>query len=126
MTTLADYVAADCFPVSDGETWMRLRARHVRSSYGNGFTADWTDPDELPVEDCGAGGLASSTNITVDAAELNALRSLRAPRGADIRAGDRMRDPAGRVWTVEGIPDEPHHPLTGWRPGMIVTIRFFA
>ena len=106
-----------------GETWVRLRAKKVASGYGNATTLDWSDPATENVGPCAVGGLSSSLTTAADLVEVGSLRTLHVPPGSDIKIGDRLRDPQDRVWTVEGVPDEPTHPLTGWQPGMVVTIR---
>lgn len=48
---------------------------------------------------------------------------LMAPAGADLRAGDEIVLPTGERFWVEGTPSAPMSPFTGWKPGMVATIK---
>lgn len=42
------------------------------------------------------------------------------PIGSDVQKGDRLRAPDGEEFDVEGIPEVPKNPFTGWTPRMHV------
>ena len=59
--------------------------------------------------------LDSRTNVVTTARML-------APDGSDIKATDRVERSDGSLWDVTGDPNQVKSPLTGWRPGMTVTL----
>ena len=42
---------------------------------------------------------------------------------ADIRRGDRVREPDGRLWEVNSVPVSETNPFTGWNPVTWVGLR---
>lgn len=112
-----------------GQAWVRLRATEQASAYSNKPTLSWTHPDELGIYPCTVGTGSSTETLATDIAALSSVRTWYGPAGADVKAGDRLRDPQGIVWTVEGEPfdhGQNPHPLTGWAPGCFATIRRYA
>ncbi|MDI9627057.1 MAG: hypothetical protein QM286_00675 [Acidobacteriota bacterium] len=56
--------------------------------------------------------------------QIESGRTLSAPAGADIRAGDIVIYPfGGGRWLVDGEPNDWHNPFTGARPGVQVQLR---
>lgn len=41
---------------------------------------------------------------------------------ADVRRGDRLTD-GTRSWTVQGFPQAPLNPFTGWQPYQVVNLK---
>lgn len=107
-----------------GETVTRLRAVEVTDEFSvSGKREDWTTPNERSIPGCGIVPVSSSEAPTTDRAELLTLRTLTAPHGSDILHTDRIRTADGLVWTIDGHPSDPTHPMTGWQPGMVVALR---
>lgn len=109
-----------------GQTWVRLRAGRRPGAYSDREVLDWANPDELPIDGCHTDPGSSIEGSAVDLQTLTTTRTWFGPPGADVRAGDRLRDPRGIVWTVEGMPDDKAqdpHPFTGWAPYTSAIIR---
>ena len=107
-----------------GVTVTRIRRRMVADPYsGEETLGDWSDPDELPIPGCAIAPLDSSEAVNVERELLTSYRNLYAPSGADVRAEDRIRDDKGVVWVVDGMPFDWHHPMTGWRPGLVASLK---
>lgn len=109
-----------------GQTWTRLRATRRQGAYSDREALDWANPDELEIGPCHTDLGSSYKGGTVDLQTLTTTRTWFGPAGADVRAGDRLRDPQGTVWTVEGQPDDKAaapSPFTWWAPYCSVLIR---
>lgn len=101
----------------------RQRARRVPDPYDPDATVeDWTDPIVLPL--AGYFDASSSTEQTDPVRDLVlTTRTLVVPDpDADVRRGDRIVQ-GEKTWTVEGFPDAPTNPFTGWRPGLFIRLR---
>lgn len=110
------------FPMPHGETLYRQRRRLVMDEYSQGETlADWTHPDELPLEGAAIAPSTSTKTRTVDRTVIQTSMSLFAAPGVDVRPEDRIRTAAG-VWQVKGEVANWTNPFTGWRPGAEFTV----
>lgn len=104
------------------DPFTRQRARRVEDPYNpEASVDDWANPEEIPLE--GYFELDSSTE-QIDPVRRQAitLRTLFIEDpDADVRRGDRIVR-GDQTWTVQGIPDAPRNPFTGWRPGLYVRL----
>lgn len=96
----------------------------TRIRYGtkpNPYNPDREIPDPSKSDKLEFQGFIStvSSATTPDAArqETVTTATLTVPDPAvDITVGDRVREPSGRIWQVDGIPTADANPWTGWRP----------
>lgn len=106
-----------------GETITRLRAALGVDPYsGEAVLLDWDNAAELSIEGCGfdPGG---SSEPTQDARNAVVTKpTVYAPAGVDVVAGDRIVV-RGVTYAVEGTPADWRHPMTGWRPGLVINLK---
>jgi len=103
-----------------GQTFVRLRAPLASDPYSGVATLpDWAHAVETSIDGF---GFDPGGSVLIDA--VSRTQVVTTPTliwsGSDVpdvRADDRMRDTAGRVWRVTGNPSIPVHPWTGWQPG---------
>lgn len=62
---------------------------------------------------------------TFERDSVQALTTLFAPSGSDIRINDTIVLDDGTTWHVWGLPTEFQSPFTGWQPGMQAPLRHF-
>ncbi|MCW2904689.1 MAG: hypothetical protein JWO67_6954 [Streptosporangiaceae bacterium] len=91
--------------------------RQTEDKWGN-----FTTTVEFPIGPCGI-DYTSSTEQTEQRDTVTRLATLYTPPGSDIRAPDRVLLPDGSRWSVVGHPADFTQPLTGWNPGMTVTLQ---
>lgn len=104
-----------------GRLVTRLRPRMLPDPYSGELTrVDWVGADRLQIPHCWLAPVSSEEAPGVDRDRLTTLRTLHAPHGADIRAGDRIE--ADGLWDVDGHPADWTSPLTGWKPGITVSL----
>ena len=110
------------FPLPYGETVTRLRGTAQVDPYsGEPDGISWDAPDSLDIPGC-AFDPGGSQEPTADGRSSVITRpTVLAAFGSDILPGDRLVV-RGKTYEVEGDPAEYHHPMTGWEPGMTVTL----
>ena len=104
------------------DAFTRQRATRTPDPYNPDETIeDWSNPDEIPLE--GYFEMDSSTEqIDPVNRRVITLRTLVLDGpDADVRRGDRIVQ-GEKTWTVQGFPDAPRNPFTGWRPGLFVRL----
>jgi hypothetical protein len=106
-----------------GETVTRIRAAAVTNTYSQtAEDLDWTHAEPLAIDDCvlypaGTGG----EQVDVGRDQTVQTLTLLAPAGTDLTPLDRVQA-RGATYDVDGWPFEYRSPLTGWRPGLQVTL----
>jgi hypothetical protein len=106
-----------------GETVTRIRAGSKTDPYsGEPVDLDWSAANELNI--AGAGFDPGGSQSTLDARRdmVTTSPTLYLPAGSDVLEGDRMRV-RGVVYAVDGRPADWRSPFTGWRPGLVVTLK---
>ena len=103
--------------------FVRLRAGRKEDPYTPGhYTDDWDKPDELDLEGF-ISHEASNETQDLNRRELSEAATLTiADPTADVKLGDRIREPSGRLWEVQAIPANDVNPFTGWRPTLVVRL----
>lgn len=105
------------FPLPHGETVHRQRRRMVLDEYSQKLTqADWTNPDELPLEGVAIAPGSSTETRTENRTTVRTSMSLYAAPGVDVLPEDRIRARSG-IWRVIGEVSNWTNPFTGWSPG---------
>lgn len=111
------------FPLANGETVIRRRARKVQDPYSKQETKrDWTDPDEAPLDGVAIAPSSSQETTTDDRTTTTTRMSLYGPPGMDVLAKDRIVARSG-LWEVDGEVADYRNALTGWNPGVEFAIR---
>jgi hypothetical protein len=106
-----------------GEAVTRQRATPVVDPYSGEATGkSWTTPDLLAIEGCGFNPGASNEPNQDARTAIVSQPTVYAPAGADILAGDRLVV-RGVTYEVDGHPADWRSPLTGWTPGLTVTLK---
>lgn len=101
-----------------GVTVTRLRRQMVPDPYsGEDTLGSWDDAEESPLEGVALAPLTPEEQATVDAHVARNSMTLYAGHGADILPTDRIRDPEGVVWDVDGFRADWLNPFTGWEAG---------
>ncbi len=107
----------------NGETVTRLRATPKIDYYsGEPVGLDWSAPDELVIDGCAVVPVSSEEAPTVDRDKLSTMATLRAPYGSDVKTRDRIRQPDGTVWEVDGHPSHRRNPYTGWEARTVANL----
>lgn len=102
---------------------VRLRARLVTDPDNpRRQIASWEEPSRLPLEgwvdtQVSADPSDTTRKQTVARADLYCTHP-----NADVCRGDRV-EYGGEMWVVEGFPDSPVNPFTGWRPHRVVSLK---
>jgi hypothetical protein len=112
-----------------GETVYRLRRELIANSYSSeDDLGAWSDAVEQPIEDCAIvpGGAVTGSRNPEPTREGRAETvvtdyAVYTPPGADVTPYDRLRV-RGRVCEVVGRPADWRNPLTGWAPGLVVSV----
>lgn len=100
----------------EGVSVVRQRPKPVWDRYANqNVPGSWEDPDELPLADAYVGESSSSRVVGSSRTQILEFRSLFCDPAADVKVGDRIKD-GDVVYEIEGIPDAPRNPFTGWQP----------
>lgn len=106
------------FPLANGETVTRERARLVTDPYSNELTkTDWADPDSVELEGVAIAPSSSTETRAEDRTSVTTGMSLYAGPGVDVLPQDRIRARSG-LWRVEGEVADWTNALTGWNPGV--------
>jgi hypothetical protein len=105
-----------------GETVVRLRAARVTDPYSQTSTRlDWSSPAELAIAGCVVYQADAGEQLDVGRDQVTQHLTVLLPPGTDLTAADRLRV-RGLVYDVDGPPFEYRSPLTGWVPGMQVSV----
>jgi hypothetical protein len=105
-----------------GETVVRVEAARVLDPYSGEETAlDWANPVETPIQGCAVYPGASDETISVGRDQASETLTVLLPRGTPLDYQDRMVI-RGKTYEVSGFPHDYHHPITGWEPGVAVTV----
>jgi len=109
------------FTFPHGVMYMVLRRTVAPSRFGS---MDGDHGDYSPVGQIGpCNEIRSTKSDTTGEAQAGSPRlsiTLGIPIGSDVQKGDRLRAPDGEEFDVEGIPEVPKNPFTGWTPRMHV------
>lgn len=109
-----------------GQTFTRLRAPLVADPYsGENTLPDWENAATLSIPGFGfdPGGSMSIDQVSGQRIVTEPTLSWLGADVPDVRVGDRMRGPDGRVWHIAGHPSIPTNPFTGWQPGATWPLR---
>lgn len=113
-----------------GQTVTRLRAKGVLNEYSRKVVAgDWSDPDELTIEDAFVAQSSTSLLRTETRDQAAESKSLFCDGDADVRKGDRIRvgGPGGPTYTIDGIPPAADsNPFTAWTPPREIPLTRFV
>lgn len=114
------------FPLSKGETVVRLRRRLIHDPYSNEVTlSDWDDVEELEIRGV---AIAPTSSVEVDEAGRQMVVTAVSIYGGlddDIASHDRLRARSG-LWDVVGDYLQWRNPFTGWEPGAQASIKKVA
>ncbi|QYF98911.1 hypothetical protein [Microbacterium sp. PAMC21962] len=120
----------DAMTFEFGQTVHRIRPKLVWNEYSKKYVAgDWTDPDELPIEDAFVAQSSTSLLRTETRDQAAESKSLFCDGDADVRKGDRIRvgGPGGPTYTIDGIPPAADsNPFTGWTPPREIPLTRFV
>lgn len=106
------------------EPFTRQRARRVPDPYNpDAEVFDWSNPTEATVHGYLEAGTSSEQSDPVRS-HLVGYATLVLPDqpDADVRRGDRIVQ-GEKTWTVQGFPNAPRNPFTGWCPGLFVRLK---
>lgn len=107
-----------------GVTVTRLRAPLVADPYSGESTArDWPNAASLAIEGCAINPGGSVETSTVNREQIVTEPSLLAPFSADVLPADRITDPDGVTWEVEGRGARWRNPFTGTEFGSAFPLR---
>lgn len=109
-----------------GEAVVRERAKSVSNPYsGEADSADWTNPDKLPIY--GVGFEPSGTEVvTVDGATTYRRARFLLPFGADVTESDRIVRADGTTYRATTPRADFLNPLTGRRAGSTIEAEVVA
>lgn len=111
------------FPLANGETVQRERARKVEDGYsGEPTKRDWTDPATIDLEGVAIAPSTGTETRTENRNTTTTDMSLYGAPGIDVLPHDRIRARSG-LWQVEGEVADWKNALTGWNPGVEFRIR---
>lgn len=106
-----------------GEIVTRLRGTPAENPYsGEPTSLDWTSPDELDIPGCGFDPGGSEEPLAQGRDAVITQPRIFAPAGVDVAAHDRIVV-RGRTWQVDGDPADYRHPMTGWKPGVVINLK---
>ncbi|WOH20130.1 hypothetical protein IRJ34_07340 [Paenarthrobacter sp. GOM3] len=105
------------FPLPNGETVTRQRARLVADPYSVEPTErDWSSPDLLDIAGVAIGPSSSVEATTENRQTVTTSMSIYGPPDMDVQPADRIVARSG-VWEVTGENAAWMNAFTGWRPG---------
>lgn len=108
----------------NGVTAIRLRRRMVEDPYsGEETLGDWSDADRLPLAGVAFAPLTPEEEQAVDARVARNSCNLFGAYGLDITPSDRIEDPSGTEWNVDGFRQDWRNPFTGWEAGSQTRLR---
>lgn len=115
------------WPFPFGEDVQVVRARPVEDPYSGEIEGeDWGNPIVIPYSSCGveARSTGDEKEPTDDVLRAPVIIGLRVfgPPDMDVTARDRVLV-RGEIWQVDGDPEFPVNPFTGWRPGCTVNLK---
>lgn len=111
------------FPMRNGETVVRIRRRMISDPYSHEETlGSWDDAEEAPIAGV---AIAPTSSVEVDSENRQVVvtgMAMYCGNNEDVLPEDRIRSRSG-LWTVEGELLPWVHPMTGWAPGAVVSIK---
>ena len=118
------------WPFPFGETVTVIRAARVTDPYsGEETDLDWDAAEEWSYDHCAvepasgrSAGQASEPTDDPTRTPVIDGHIIHGPPDMDVHADDRVRV-RGVVWRVDGHPDKPVNPWTGWAPAASVRVR---
>ena len=107
-----------------GVTVARLRAPLAADPYSGEATArDWASAASVSIVGCAIDPGGSSETRTVNREQITTTPTLYAPYGSDVLPSDRITDPAGKTWEVDGYGGQWRSPFTGTEFGDAFPLR---
>lgn len=109
-----------------GERVTRLRAGVKVDPYSGESVPDWTSETEAPFAFAAVWPAGSTEPLSADRQAVEADYEVALPAGSDVTRVDRIRlddRPGAPVCEVVGVPFDFRSPLTGWRPGLVVSVK---
>lgn len=112
--------------LAHGERVSRLRAGSRVDPYSGDPVADWSSPSVFTWSSAGVWPAGSAEPLSADRQSVEADYEVALPAGADVTRVDRLRlddRPGQPVCEVVGVPFDYRSPLTGWAPGVVVSVK---
>lgn len=107
-----------------GVTVTRLRAPLAADPYSGEATArDWANAASASIAGCAINPGDSSEARTVNREQITSAPTLYAPYGSDVLPSDRITDPDGLTWEVDGHGGQWRSPFTGTEFGAAFPLR---
>lgn len=108
---------------SYGETVTRQRANVAIDPYSNEpSAANWATPDEVLIPGVAFDPGSSVEQLDTARNPIDSSPKVYDPSYADVVAGDRLVC-RGKTYDVDGDPLVYRHPMTGWSPGQVISLK---